>query len=334
MGKTRIGLIGAGGIARYHLRHLERMEDVAVTAVTDVDAERAKAIADQTGAAVFADHRALLTSGAVDAVFICVPPFAHEDQELLAAANRIPFFTEKPQALSMELANRVEKAVREAGIVTAVGFQDRYQDTFDRLRAYLQGRRVGLMWGSWVGGMPSVPWWRRKEMSGGQHIEQTIHIFDSARYLLGEVTRVSAAAATTDLMADVENYNVEDASAVTLYFESGAVGTIFSACYLKVGRAGKSGLEIFTQDARIEYRLRHSVTYHEKDQVREELRMNDNGFDCDRTFIEAVQAGDPSRVRSPYADANKSLAIVLAADEPMRRGGQVVEVGEVARRAG
>lgn len=326
MSKIRIGFIGTGGIARYHLRHLRQMEDVTIAAVTDVDRERAQAMADQTGAKVFDNHDALLDTSVVDAVFICVPPFAHTDQELLAAERGIPFFTEKPHALSMDLAIKVEALVRARDLVTAVGFQDRYQDTFDRLKTYLQDRRVGLMWGSWIGSMPGVPWWRRKEMSGGQHVEQTIHIFDSARYLLGEIERVSAAAGSANLMADVEDYNVEDTTAITLYFSNGIIGTIFSACYLKVGKVGKSGLEIYTDNSRIEYRLRHSVTYHERDQIREELRMNDNGFDCDRTFIQAVKSGDPTLVRSPYRDANKTLAVVLAADESLRLGGQVVSV--------
>lgn len=325
MSKLRVGLIGAGGIANYHLRHLSKMDDVQVVAVTDVDATRAQSMADSIGAKAFPDHKALLDSGDVQAVFVCVPPFAHQDQELLAAERGIPFFTEKPHALSMELAGRVADVVAKNNVITAVGFQDRYQDTFDRLKPFLAETKVGLLWGSWIGGMPGVPWWRRKEMSGGQHVEQTIHIFDSARYLVGEVDRVSAAASTTDLMKDVENFDVEEATAVTLYFKNGAVGTIFSACFMKSG--GRSGLEIFTPNARIEYRLRSSVIYHERKQVREEQLANDHGFDCDRTFIEAVISGDPSRIRSPYHDANKSLEIVLAADESLQKGGAVVSIG-------
>src|SRR5690606_32169127 len=99
-------------------------------------------------------------------------------------------------------------------------------------------------YGSWIGTMPQVPRWRRKDMSGGQDVEQTIHVFDSVRYLLGEVESVQAVA-TTGLMSDVENYNVEDASAVTLKLKNGAVGTIFSACYLINSGVGKSGLEVY-----------------------------------------------------------------------------------------
>lgn len=325
MSKTRVALIGAGGIARYHLRHLQQMDDVDIVAVADVDLDRAKEIAEPSGARTYADHHDLFDAGGMDAVFVCVPPFAHSDQELIAAEQGIPFFTEKPHALSMELTRKVQEAVDRSGVVTAVGFQDRYQDTFDELQAYLKNEDVGLFHGSWIGSMPGVPWWRRKEQSGGQHVEQTIHIFDSVRYLLGDVKSVSASAAF-GLMSEVENYNIEDASAVTLTLKSGAVGTIFSACYLTNSGAGKSGLEVYCRESRVEYRLRKSVTYHEKRETRERLLGNQHGFDCDRTFIEAVQSGDPGRVRSPYADASKSLAVVLAADESLKNGGKPVSL--------
>jgi predicted dehydrogenase len=43
--------------------------------------------------------------------------------------------------------------------------------------------------GYWVGGMPGVWWWRRRDTSGGQAVEQTIHLFDLARYLFGEAVK-------------------------------------------------------------------------------------------------------------------------------------------------
>lgn len=323
---VRVGMIGAGGIANYHFNHLRKMDDVHVVAVADPDQERARKMATEAGGAkVFADYQEMYEKAEMDAVFICIPPFAHKDQELMAVEKGIPFFVEKPPALTMELAQKVEAAVAQKGLITAVGFQDRYQDIMDELRSYLVGREVGLIHGSWIGGMPGVFWWRRKEMSGGQHVEQTIHIFDTARFLFGEVKAVSAAA-STGLMKHVENYDVEDASAVTLYFENGMIGVIFSACYLSSGRAGKSGLDIYCRDARVEYRLRHSVTYVEDRTTREVLRRNDNGFACDRAFIEAVKTGDGSKVRSPYSDAVKSLAVPLAADLSLAQGGAVVPV--------
>lgn len=326
MAKMKLAFVGGGGIARYHYSHVEKWEDVEVVAVADVHEPTAKAFAERAGASkVYADYHDMYKDGGFDALFICVPPFAHEEQELLAAQLGIPFFVEKPPALTMELAHKVAAEVAKNKVITAVGFQDRYQDIIDDLKKYMDGRGVGLAYGSWIGGMPGVPWWRRKEMSGGQHVEQTIHIFDTARYLLGEVESVSAMA-STGLMTHVENYNVEDASAVTMKFKRGTVATIFSACYVN-GRGGKSGLELYFPDSRAEYSLRHAVKYFTKNEVREQIRGNDNGIDCDRAFIEAVKAKDQSKVRSPYADAVKSLQIVLAATESLAEGGKVVKLG-------
>lgn len=325
MAKTRVAFIGAGGIAQAHLGNLARMEDVAVTAVADVDEERARKAAAPFGARVFADHRALYDAGGFDAVYICIPPFAHTDQELIAAELGIPFFVEKPHALSMELARRVEAAVAAKSLVTAVGFQDRYLDIMGEMRAFFREHRALLIEGGWIGVMPPTPWWRRKELSGGQHVEQTIHLFDALRYLFGEVESVCAAAAT-GLMTDVENYNIEDASAVTLRMKNGAIAVVFSACYLKSERAGRGGITAYCPETRVEYKLRQSVTFAGEREVREVRRMNDPSFDCDRAFIEAVQSGDPSKVRSPYSDANKSLAVVLAADRSLALGGSIVPV--------
>lgn len=325
MTKTRVAFIGAGGIAQAHLKNLSAMEDVTVTAIADIDEARARQAAAPFGARVYTDHRALYDAGGFDAVYICVPPFAHTDQELIAAELGIPFFVEKPHALSMELARRVEAAVAAKSLVTAVGFQDRYLDILDEMRAFFSRHRALLIEGAWIGGMPGVPWWRRKELSGGQHVEQTIHIFDGIRYLFGEVESVSAAAAT-GLMTEVENYNIEDATAVTLRMQSGAIAVVFSACYLKSGRAGRGGIVAYTPEVRVEYTLRQSVTFYGDREVREVRRGNDQGFACDRAFIEAVQSGEPGKVRSPYSDANKSLAVVLAADRSLALGGSVVPV--------
>lgn len=46
----------------------------------------------------------------------------------------------------------------------------------------------------------------------------------------------------------------------------------------------------------------------------------DFGTMCDRTFIDAVISGDGSKIRSPYTDAVKTLATVLACNESMRTG--------------
>ena len=162
-------------------------------------------------------------------------------------------------------------------------------------------------------------------MSGGQAVEQTIHVTDTARYLFGEVKTVYAAG-RTGLMSDVPNYNIEDASSATLAFENGILATLFSACFL--GYPGKGGLDIFTKDLKIEYVERKSVRVSQSGREEFVEVQNDYWQEMDDAFIEAVKTGDESGIRSTYADAVKTQQVVMAVNRSLETG-EVVEVGEM-----
>jgi predicted dehydrogenase len=320
---VRVAFIGSGGIAGYHLSHLVKIQDVQLVGFCDVDAARAQAKAKQHKARAYADHRRMLDAAKPDAVYVCTPPFAHGEFELDAVSRGCHLFVEKPIATTMETALKIRDAVLEAGVVSAVGYQDRYQEIIAKLKAILKKRKVATAMGYWMGGMPGVAWWRVKATSGGQHTEQTTHIFDMVRYLFGEAKTVFAAA-SRGLMADVPNYDVEDLSAATLVLKSGLVATVYSACCLKAG--GKCGLDIFCTDARIEYVERASVTVREASRTEEFRNVADYGQAIDEAFIGAIRSkGKENKVLSPYADAVKSLALSLAVDRSLATG-QAVEL--------
>jgi len=319
----KVAFIGSGGIAGYHLSHLEKIPDVQLVAFCDVQADRAGARAKQYKARAYTDHRRMLDAAKPDAVYVCVPPFAHGKAELDAVARGCHIFVEKPIALSMDTAHEIRDAIAEAGVVSAVGYQDRYQDIIAKLRLTLRKHKVATAMGYWMGGMPGVPWWRVKAESGGQHTEQTTHIFDMMRYLFGEADTVYAAA-SRGLMTSVPNYDVEDVSAATLVFRKGMVATVYSACCLKAG--GKVGIDIFCTDCRIEYVERQSVTVREASRTEEIRNVADYGQAIDEAFIGAVRSkGKENKVLSPYDDACKSLALSLAVDRSLATG-QAVSV--------
>ncbi|MFH0797453.1 MAG: Gfo/Idh/MocA family oxidoreductase [Candidatus Omnitrophota bacterium] len=320
MNKVKVGFVGTGGIANYHLSHLEKMKEVKLVAFADVAMERAKASADKYQGRAYQDHRKMLEKEELDALYICVPPFAHTDAELIAAEKGIHLFVEKPIAITLEKALEFSAAIERNKIISSAGYQDRYQDIADQMKTIVTGKEAGLVLGYWMGGMPGVYWWRKKDMSGGQAVEQTIHIFDLCRYLFGEVKEVFAVA-RTGLMKEVEGYDVEDATAATLTFKNGLIGTIFSACFLKA--VSKTGLDIYLKDVALSYAERTSLTITEPNRCTEIKVGNDFGQMIDETFIEAVRTGDGSAIRSPYADAVKSLALSLAVNESLRLGKSV-----------
>ena len=310
---VRIGFVGVGGIAKSHLARLSGMEDVELVAFCDIDEERAKWAVSQYGGRAYTDHRRMYDEEEIDAVFICLPPFAHTDQELLAAERGTAIFVEKPIGLSLERAREVASAIKEKGVISSVGYHWRYMGATEGAKEFLKGKDVGFALGYWIGGMPGVWWWRRKEKSGGQVVEQTTHIFDLARYLLGEVAEVRAIA-RTGLMRDVPDYDVYDVTLVQLAFQSGAVAEIASACITRAG--GRVGLEVYGRDWAVKISPdRLEICEPGRTEIRE-----GGGLDEDRVFVQAVSSGDPSGIRSSYEDALRTLELTLAAERSAAEG--------------
>ena len=95
MQKTRIGFIGAGGIAQRHLSILENLDDVVLAAFADTDFERAERCRPSLGAQAFENHTEMLAWTRLDAVFICIPPFAHGVPETRRALASPALFRRK-----------------------------------------------------------------------------------------------------------------------------------------------------------------------------------------------------------------------------------------------
>lgn len=77
----RFGLIGTGGIGHIRAQALDVMKDCDLSAVTDVDKERARALGSSFSGkiSVFDDYRSMLASDSVDAVIVSTPPQFHEE---------------------------------------------------------------------------------------------------------------------------------------------------------------------------------------------------------------------------------------------------------------
>ena len=314
----RVGFVGVGGMNGAHMGNLKTIKGVELVAFADPILERAEGRAAEFGGTAYKSWEKMINEAGIDACYVAVPPFAHEGQEILAASKGIHLFVEKPVATEMAYAKKVIKEIEKAGVIATAGFQDRYQDIVAKMVKVLAKNKPGLVMGYWIGGMPGVMWWRQKKMSGGQAVEQTIHTFDMARYLFGEVKSVHAVF-TKGIIKDVPKYTVEDASAVNLAFKSGLCGTIFSGCFLE--GYGKVGLDMWCPTMKVEYSGRSQMTVTEAGKEPETVGVGNNFLlDIDKTFIKAIQKNDQSLLKSSYQDAAASLAVVCAANESMKTG--------------
>jgi predicted dehydrogenase len=340
---VRIGFAGTGGIAGAHLANLVRIPEAEVVALYDVDRERCELamrringqqeqLARPGGpeprrlqAKVYTDFKRLLAEAGVQAVYVCVPPSAHGELEFAAVEAGVGLFVEKPVALSLDLAGQVAAAIQQQGLVSASGYQMRYSEAVDKARELLGGKTVAMALGFYLGGLPGTPWWRVQAQSGGQLVEQATHTVDLMRYLGGEITRVYSAGALRALK-DVPGLDIFDVATTTLHFASGAIGSIANTSILGSGTANgvPSGVHVLAHDLRVEvWGTNLKVVSPGRT---EEHRYSGNPMMTeDQAFVEAVARRDPARVRSSYADAAKTLAVTLAAEESARTG-KIVDV--------
>lgn len=324
---VRVGFVGAGGIAGAHMNALEKVANAQIVAFADVDEARARKAADRFGAAAYTDFNEMYAREELQAVYVCVPPLAHTDAEIKAAERKLALFVEKPVALTIGKAQEIEAAIAAHGVIASVGYHWRNNDITDRLRAELAGKTVGMAMGYWNGGLPGVWWWRRMDGSGGQMVEQTTHIVDLARYLVGEIKSVYAAYALRSMagLPGMEDLDVPDVGTMTVRFENGAVGQIANSCLLGMGYT--TGLNLLLKDLVLEHRQTSAkiITSHRTEEIRS--RVNATVVE-DQIFIDAVESGDASQIRSPYSDAVRTLAATLAANASAERG-EAVEVAEI-----
>ena len=306
--RTRIGIVGAGVIASRHLANLLEFPDVHVVAVADPVRERAASLAARCGARSYPDHAAMLDRERLDALYVCVPPYAHGAPELDAVEAGVPFFVEKPLAVDLETAEEIAGALAAApALATAVGYHWRYLDVYEQARELLEDRPARLALGYWLDATPPPGWWVHRSLSGGQTVEQTTHVLDLARTLVGEVTNVYAVGSRIERDDDPEA-DVDDVSTATLRFETGAVGSISSTCLL--GWPHRIGLHTVSDGMMIE--LAEFEIMVDVGQGRPVTAARGDPFvRADRAFVDALQGRD-DRIRVPYHDALETHRLACA----------------------
>ena len=311
----QIAFIGIGGIAGNYRRVLASLRR-PVAAVCDVDPRVAQRVAEEEKASAFHDHRRMLADVAPDVVFVCLPPGEHTTQVADAAALGAAIFVAKPVALNPGVAIRTRDMITDAGVINQVGYHLRYSDPAVKAKQMLGDRRIALGAGRYLFRMKAGhPWWGDAKKSGGQIVEQTTLVVDLLRHFLGEVDQVQAWGVRDVAAEPIADF--EEASVMNLFFASGAVGAIASACTAPAEEG--ASVELVGDDVYLkitETKLTGSV-----DGQPVEVEGVERGyFRQIKRFLEAVEMHDQSLVLCDYADAVKTLAVTLAANLSMRNG--------------
>ncbi|NUQ87848.1 MAG: Gfo/Idh/MocA family oxidoreductase [Glycomyces artemisiae] len=182
----KIGLIGTGWIGEEHVRRLAgSVAGAEVTAVSDIDPERAAAVASLAGARVFGTAEELIADPEVQAVVVTSWGPAHAEQVLACIAAGKPVFCEKPLTTEAADGLRILEAEQAHGKrLVQVGFMRRYDAGYRAIKAVLDEGGIGApLMAHCAHRNPTQP---ESYHSDKPMVDTAVHEVDVLRWLLGE----------------------------------------------------------------------------------------------------------------------------------------------------
>jgi UDP-N-acetyl-2-amino-2-deoxyglucuronate dehydrogenase len=225
----RIALVGCGRISQNHFEAIAQVPGLALSAVCDIDAERANAAGQAGGVPAFTTIDEMLRDGACDVVAVCTPSGLHAAHGAAAAAAGKHVITEKPMALTLPQADALVQACDDAGVRLFVVKQNRLNPTIRLLRRAIEKQRFGriymanvtVRWQRPQDYYDAEPWRGTWAFDGGAIMNQASHYVDLIQWLVGPVESVMARTAT-----QARRIEAEDSGIALLTFRSGALGVV------------------------------------------------------------------------------------------------------------
>jgi predicted dehydrogenase len=329
MSVLRTGILGCGGFAHRHAEIIANLPDeLELVAFADRNEPKAQAFREQyaPNAQVFTTHRAMFESAQLDLVIICLPPYGHTDEVELAAEAGIHLLIEKPIALSSEAAWRMVEAAEKRAIKTQVGFMFRFGEAIEQFKALQtsgQTGAIGLMSARYFCNALHAPWWRVREKSGGQLVEQVIHMFDLLRYFMGDAVSVYSKQANI-FHQDVPDYTIEDTSATIISFAHGGLGVIY-ATNNAIPQQWINDYRIVAQHFTADFQSANQASFYPTQAANQSPILVNSDRDFRREqIIDLIHAIRTNGVtRTPLREGAKTLDLVLAASRAAQQQTEV-----------
>jgi myo-inositol 2-dehydrogenase / D-chiro-inositol 1-dehydrogenase len=244
-------IFGAGFIGKVHAKNLYHHPRVKLRYVYDVNQAAAAVFHDQYGAQVVSSPEAIWGASDVDAVLIASSTNTHADLLSAAIDAGKPAFCEKPIDLDMARVKAVAQKAKGINLPIAIGFSRRFDADYSQLQARFRRGEIGkLEMLHLTTRGPQPPPISYVKVSGGQFRDQTIHFFDLASWIAGELATEVYGAGTCLVDPAIGEAGDVDTSMVMLKLPSGAL------CHIDSSRRAAYGyderIEAFGADGMLE----------------------------------------------------------------------------------
>ena len=229
----KVGMIGSGLQAKRRGPVLKELPDNELVVIASRRKDRAKALADSLGCEAVDDWKQVVARQDIDAVLILTPPHIHAEMSIAAMRTGKHVLCEKPLSRTLQEAQEMMEVAGQEGIVLKCGFNHRHHPAIKQAKKLLDQGAIGtpcFVRGRYgIGARPEYDQeWRADDnvVSGGQLMEQGIHMIDLARWFVGDFVEVSAFVETRYIESIAP---LEDNAFVLLRSANGTVASLHSS---------------------------------------------------------------------------------------------------------
>ena len=363
--RIRIGLVGLGQRGLQHLRALWQTEEAQVVALCDpfeenLDEAKLKSFVEGFSMGSMRTSTRfdeIMAPGELDALYFSIPPNLHDGELIAAARAGLHIFAEKPVSLFLDEALDMDRAIRDAGVIATVGFQQRHDSWHAVIGDFLRDKRLLMATtvgngaleshsvkhtrSEEIGGPANRVWAANFAWSGSTVVESGIHRLDLLRYWAGDVAWTQAHYLHRDEADIAEGGDNPYGYSVTFGFEC---GMIFSLVLTRLRRTyyGDGYDDIAWDHGHLKMEAEGPVAYYyegpyppertpDRDSLRHPLTVGERGdstLEINRAFVKAVSTGDESHLRNTFSSSINSHAAVLAANLSDRLDGRKIMLDE------
>jgi len=258
--KLSLGIIGAGGVAQSKhwpaiLRLRVLWEPVEVVAFAGLDEPQGRKVEMVFGGRWYKDYRQMLDQEKLEGVIVSSPDAFHAEHTIACLERGIPVLVEKPIARSLVDAIRMCRLADENGIPLMTVANKRYSPPYRQAHKYIVEGPVSnpaMMVGKFNLGYDYVDL-----LEAG-----TIHLFDIARYLMGDVSEVSCTSANRYHHSS-RSYPIDHAIC-TVGFASGAIGSLYT-CSTALSLKPWERVEVYGEHAWLDVDDQYRLTVHDSE---------------------------------------------------------------------
>jgi predicted dehydrogenase len=222
--EIRLAVVGLGKMGLSHLAIANMHPEVEVAAICDPASYIRGVLRKETALATHGSYEEMLREVDLDAVLIATPSQTHREMVSAALERGLHVFCEKPLTLGAADARELAEAARRAGVVTQVGYHNRFVGSFRTVKELLDAGAIGTVssvlgeaYGPVVLRPKGGTWRSHKDAGGGSLYDYAAHPINLINWYLGEPAGVGGT-----ILNSIFSREIDDEVSSTLLYERGA----------------------------------------------------------------------------------------------------------------